>query len=256
MRSIALARLTSFKPLLLLLFTVVAVLVFMPILTIRAEVPAAVLNNTDVKEFIRVCNQKNITQGCNCSCSTPSYNSSTVVIFNRCAEGQRSLSQSDCSQPRDLSLVDRLSVDPVTGTVVRMELAGDLVKGTTGGAIPLEHGNGIIQYNALGEIDFAKTIPRIITLILILAAFVAGFTIIQGGFMYVNSQGNDDEVKKGSQTMLMAVLGLIIILLSIAVVEVATGALGLSISPIDEIIDRTPSGIDGDKEFFNPTTTP
>jgi hypothetical protein len=239
------------------LFTIAAVLVFMPIQRASAEVPPAVLNSTAVKEFIRVCNQRNITQGCNCSCNTPSFNSSTV-IFNRCAEGQRSLSQSDCSQPRDLSLVDRISVDASSGNVIRLELAGSLVDGqaNTGGPIPLQPSGGLLAYTPEGELDFAKTIPRIITLILILAAFVAGFTVVQGGFTYVNSQGNDEEVKKGSQTMLMAVLGLIIILLSIAVVEVATGALGLNITPIDAIIDDTPAGIDGDKEFFNPTTNP
>ncbi len=214
-------------------------------------IPSVINQSQEVQEYMRICLQRNISQGCNCPCKpvvTKSPIGSIDYSLWWCRQG---IEYKECNTNANNQFTDKVSIS--TAGVVTLRL----INGTTtdqpgGGAIPLQQGNGILVYNGQGQLDLGATIPKIITLILMFAGFVAAFLIIQGGFTYINSQGNDDEVRKGTQTMLMAVLGLIIVLISIAVVEVATGALGLRVGGINDIINTTPQGVQGDKDFFNP----
>lgn len=68
-----------------------------------------------------------------------------------------------------------------------------------------------------------KTIPELLGMVinafLILAGTVAVLFIIVGGFQYVSSAGNPESVQKAKNTILYAVVGLIVVILSYAIVN-------------------------------------
>lgn len=53
---------------------------------------------------------------------------------------------------------------------------------------------------------------------------LAVIMVIYGGFLYVSSAGNEENVKKAKQILLYAVLGIVIILISFALVNTILGA--------------------------------
>lgn len=63
-------------------------------------------------------------------------------------------------------------------------------------------------------------VVRIINILLFLAASIAVLFIILGGFMMVTSAGNEDRVKQGKKTLIYAVGGLIVTLLSFTIVAI------------------------------------
>jgi len=54
--------------------------------------------------------------------------------------------------------------------------------------------------------------------------FVATLMVIYGGVLYVTSAGNDESVGKAKKILLYAILGIIIILLSFALINTVLGA--------------------------------
>lgn len=71
--------------------------------------------------------------------------------------------------------------------------------------------------------DFLAMLGKVIDMFLILAGTVAVLFIIIGGFQYVASAGNPDSVFKAKNTVLYAVIGLIVVILSYAVVKFIVG---------------------------------
>lgn len=61
---------------------------------------------------------------------------------------------------------------------------------------------------------------KVIEWALYLAAIIAVVFIIIGGFMYITSAGNDGQAKKGRDTLVNALIGLAIIILSYLIVQV------------------------------------
>lgn len=68
-------------------------------------------------------------------------------------------------------------------------------------------------------------IRTIVNVFLTLAAFVAVVVIIYGGAQYILSRGEEDQAKTAKQVILYAVIGLIVIGLSAAVVNFTIGAI-------------------------------
>jgi type IV secretory pathway VirB2 component (pilin) len=66
--------------------------------------------------------------------------------------------------------------------------------------------------------DAEKIILQIITYALGVAGLVAVIFLIMGGFQYITAQGNEDQTKKATGTLLNAVVGLIIIFAAFAIV--------------------------------------
>ncbi len=69
-----------------------------------------------------------------------------------------------------------------------------------------------------------------ITTIINILLFVIGILVIMiiyGGIRYVISRGKDDEVKNAKNTILYAIVGLIIAILAYAVVNFVVGSLGV-----------------------------
>lgn len=83
--------------------------------------------------------------------------------------------------------------------------------------------------DADGKIDFAQSAGRIglaaIEILLRIAAMVSVGFIIYGGYRYILSQGEPDNVKKAQGTILSAVIGLVITIFATAIVNLLGGVL-------------------------------
>ena len=71
------------------------------------------------------------------------------------------------------------------------------------------------------------TLQKIVTFIFALMGIVAVFVIIYAGFMMMTSSGDPGKVKKGKDTILWGIIGLIVAILAYAIVNFVLGQLGL-----------------------------
>lgn len=75
-------------------------------------------------------------------------------------------------------------------------------------------------YNPLGDVDsFPELINNIISGILGVVGAVALVMMVIGGITWMTSAGNADRVRRGRDTLLWAILGLVIIFLSYAIIN-------------------------------------
>jgi ABC-type Na+ efflux pump permease subunit len=77
---------------------------------------------------------------------------------------------------------------------------------------------GLNPVNAPANLGIAHLLVVIITWILGFSAAVAVIFLIIGGLQFVSSAGNSDRVTKAKQTILYAVLGIIVIILAFVIV--------------------------------------
>ncbi len=80
--------------------------------------------------------------------------------------------------------------------------------------------------NPLGCDTLAACIGRVVKWVLGLVAVVAVAFIVYGGFLYITSGGNDDQIKQGKQAVGGAIMGIIVAGLAYAIVEFVARALG------------------------------
>lgn len=74
------------------------------------------------------------------------------------------------------------------------------------------------------EGSFRAIIKRIVDFILLFLGLIAVIMIIYGGFLYVTSAGNEENVGKGKKILIYAAIGIVIILISFALVNTLLGA--------------------------------
>ena len=73
--------------------------------------------------------------------------------------------------------------------------------------------------------DLNEVIKRIVNTIIFVIGIVAVVMIILGGINYATSQGDPSKVKKGKDTILYGIIGLVVALLAFAIVNFVLGAL-------------------------------
>lgn len=121
------------------------------------------------------------------------------------------------SKQRTVTFTD----DPKDGTI----------QGTAGGTVDTTVGMKNIQdfdkslgtlFNPLSEdmTSPGQIIVRITNIALMLVGILAVIFIILGGFLMVTSAGNENRLKQGKQTLIWAVAGLILSLLSFSIVAI------------------------------------
>ncbi len=75
----------------------------------------------------------------------------------------------------------------------------------------------------------AKTLPELVLMVLrmllTLAGVVAIVLVVVGGYQYMTSGGNDEQAEKGKKALTNAVIGLIIVLLAYAIVQIITNTI-------------------------------
>jgi hypothetical protein len=68
--------------------------------------------------------------------------------------------------------------------------------------------------------SLSQLLPMIIELLLGIAGGVAVIFVIIGGYQYITSGGNEESAEKGRKTLTNAVIGIVIIVLSYAIITV------------------------------------
>lgn len=84
------------------------------------------------------------------------------------------------------------------------------------------------QFPSQSEIAQSQTVgDLIISVIRILIGLLFAITvlfIILGGYQYVTSAGNEEQAKKGRKTLIYAIIGLVVVILSYVIVNTVSGA--------------------------------
>lgn len=92
--------------------------------------------------------------------------------------------------------------------------------------------SGFMSLFGLGGLAAEHTLSGlilgIITLLLFFAGAVAILFIIIGGFWYITSAGNEEQAEKGKNALFNAIIGIVIILMSYAVVRVISNTVSSS----------------------------
>lgn len=96
----------------------------------------------------------------------------------------------------------------LTGTLLALVLVVPVAVHAQGGNLPTVQGLNVAGGTLIGAIT------RIINVLLTLAAIVAAVYIIIGGVKYITSGGDEDKAGEAKQTILYALIGLIVIGLS------------------------------------------
>jgi hypothetical protein len=79
-----------------------------------------------------------------------------------------------------------------------------------------------------GSQDLGTLIANIIRLMLLFAGAIAVFFIIIGGYQYLTSAGNEEQAEQGKKTLINALIGIVIIVLSYVVVNVVVNLVSRS----------------------------
>lgn len=77
-----------------------------------------------------------------------------------------------------------------------------------------------------GEGSFRNLARTIVNFFLYFLGFIATVMIIYGGILYVTSAGNDENVGKAKKILIYAIVGIVVILLSFAIVNTVIGGAG------------------------------
>ncbi len=85
---------------------------------------------------------------------------------------------------------------------------------------PFQTGGGVASSESYKEI-----IPQVIKTLLLVSGRIAILFIILGGFRYMSSRDNADSAKKARAMIVNAVIGLVVIILSYAIVLIVTNVL-------------------------------
>lgn len=85
-------------------------------------------------------------------------------------------------------------------------------------------GVGIVDQYAPRARDLPATILGIINILLILVGILALASLVYGGFRYITSRGEDDEVELAKNIITNAVIGIVVIGIAAALVNFVIGA--------------------------------
>lgn len=117
-----------------------------------------------------------------------------------------------------------------------------------GGTAPIGgSGGGITNPLEQGGINTASDLlKKVINFMLGLVGFIALIALITGGARMIVDFGNEEQVKKGKTTILWAVIGLLVVLLSYAIINIVTGEIlgggGNTSTPYEEPSNHSVSG--------------
>ncbi len=84
---------------------------------------------------------------------------------------------------------------------------------------------GINREEPLGKNELEKLITNLAEIALALISTIAVIFLILGGFQYITSAGNPDNVGKAKNTILYAIIGLILAIMSYSIISFITSKL-------------------------------
>lgn len=92
-------------------------------------------------------------------------------------------------------------------------------------------GSTVTLANPIGEANIQSILGIALNTAFGIIGSITFLVFIAGGFMWLTSAGSSDKVKKGSQTMLYAALGIFIIFSSYAILATVISGLGAGTTP-------------------------
>lgn len=107
-----------------------------------------------------------------------------------------------------------VSIVPAAPVMAQSDTGNALCNGATGSLNPTDDCD-----TASGSTTLTTTIKRVIQLFQLIVGLISVFMIIFGGLKYITSGGNDGAVKGAKNTILYAVIGLVIVAIAQAVVQ-------------------------------------
>ncbi len=114
----------------------------------------------------------------------------------------------------------------VLGLVLFNSFGVDLALAQAGGAIDTQDQPAIIAALSGGQTGLRGIVLTIVNFFLTFLGLLAVIMVIYGGFLYVSSAGNEENVNKAKKILLYAVLGIVVIIVSFALVNTLLGAAG------------------------------
>lgn len=93
-------------------------------------------------------------------------------------------------------------------------------------AIDVSDQPAIIAALSGGQTGLRGIILTIINFFLTFLGLLAVIMVIYGGFLYVSSAGNEENVNKAKKILIYAVIGIIVIIISFALINTLLGAAG------------------------------
>lgn len=116
--------------------------------------------------------------------------------------------------------------------------------------------------NPIGTTNITQIMGNLVAQALTVMGSLALVVFIIGGFMWVTSGGNADRVKKGTQAMMWAAIGIIVIFSSYAIIKLVLSGIGAnptstftpSSEPVEEKKNECYCKVDGDSyiKMFGP----
>src|SRR6185369_3776027 len=92
-------------------------------------------------------------------------------------------------------------------------------------------GSGKNTINIIGDTpvfcSLSDTIVKVINFLLIISGTVTILFLMIGGFFYVTSAGNEEQAEKGKKILINSIIGLVVIIMSYAIVRIIAGTLSL-----------------------------
>ncbi len=87
-------------------------------------------------------------------------------------------------------------------------------------------GTSFPHYGISNSSTVTELIINVINIMLLFAGMIAVVFIIVGGYFYITSQGNEEQAEKGKTTMVNAIIGIVVIILSWTLIAVVTRLVG------------------------------
>ena len=79
--------------------------------------------------------------------------------------------------------------------------------------------------NPISTTDFNELVDNVLDWVLGIAASVALLMLIAGGIMYTTAAGSEEKLKSAKKTILYAILGVVVVILSYSMIVVLHGIL-------------------------------
>ena len=119
-----------------------------------------------------------------------------------------------------------VSMLAITLTLFNLTPAFAQGAGSSGGLISPGDNLQRISDATGGQGSFRSLAKQFLNFFLGFLGFVAVVMIIYGGILYVTAAGKEDKTEQGKKIILYSIIGIVIILLSFAIVNTVLGGLG------------------------------
>lgn len=87
----------------------------------------------------------------------------------------------------------------------------------------------LLRWRGAGELFLGTFISNLITIFLIVAAVVAFFFLVMGGIRFITSGGDKEATEQAKSQITKAIIGLILVFISYAVVKLVGALLGVNL---------------------------